>query len=70
MAKLEIPIHIDGMEIIEQLKKEGKLVAVVRCKDCKHLYKDDLCPLRYYFTHTEDDFCSKGERKETGDEIG
>lgn len=36
MAKMEIPIHIDGLEIIEQLKKEGKLVAVVRCKDCKY----------------------------------
>ena len=39
-------------------------VEVVRCKDCKHLYKDGECPLRTWFTHTEEDFCSYGERGE------
>lgn len=37
---------------------------VIRCKDCKHLYKDGECPLRTWFTHTENDFCSYGERKD------
>ena len=38
-------------------------VEVVRCKDCKHLFEDNKCPLRTWWTHTEDDFCSRGERK-------
>lgn len=40
------------------------VVKVVRCKDCKHLYKDGECPLRTWFTHDEDDFCSYGEEQE------
>ena len=40
------------------------VVPVVRCCDCKHLYKDGECPLRTWYTHVEDDFCSYGERKE------
>lgn len=40
------------------------VVEVVRCKNCKHLYKDGECPLRTWFTHDEDDYCSYGERKE------
>ena len=40
---------------------------VVICKDCKHLYKDGECPLRTWFTHTEDDYCSYGERREDGE---
>jgi len=31
---------------------------VIRCKDCKHLYEDNKCPLRTWWTHTEDDYCS------------
>lgn len=38
-------------------------VEVVRCRNCKHLFEDDGCPLRYFRTHLEDDFCSYGERK-------
>ena len=41
-------------------------VEVVRCRDCKHLYEDDGCPLRYFKTHVEEDFCSYGERKTDG----
>ena len=40
------------------------VVPVVRCRDCKHLYKDGECPLRTWYTHVEDDFCSYGERRE------
>ena len=47
---------------IEALSAEA--VEVVRCRDCKHLYKDGECPLRTWFTHTEEDFCSYGERRE------
>lgn len=39
-------------------------VPVVRCKDCKHLLRDNECPLRTWFVHVEDDFCSYGERRE------
>ena len=41
------------------------VVEVVRCKDCKHLYQDNECPLRLWFVHTENDFCSYGERADT-----
>ena len=41
-------------------------VEVVRCKNCKHLFEDNWCPLRYFKTHREDDFCSYGERKTNG----
>lgn len=41
-------------------------VEVVRCRYCKHLYEDDGCPLRYFKTHVEEDFCSYGERKDDG----
>lgn len=41
---------------------------VVRCKDCKYLYRDDYCPLRTWVTHTEDDFCSYGELLRREDE--
>jgi len=41
-------------------------VEVVRCKDCKHLFEDNGCPLRYFKTHREDDFCSYGERRTDG----
>lgn len=36
---------------------------VIRCKYCKHLFDDNKCPLRTWWTHTEDDFCSYAERR-------
>lgn len=36
---------------------------IIRCKDCKHLFEDNGCPLRTWWTHTEDDFCSYAERR-------
>ena len=40
MAKVEIPIQVnipvDVDKLIEFLKKDGTLVAVVRCKECKY----------------------------------
>ena len=50
-------------ELWEETEKED-LVSVVRCKDCRHLYEDNGCPLRTWHTHIEDDFCSYGERRE------
>ena len=41
---------------------------IVRCKDCNHLYKDGECPLRTWFTHKADDYCSYGVRREDGEE--
>lgn len=69
----DIPFMSDEELIKNGLKKPYKkpeiingtdLVPVVRCKDCKHLYKDGECPLRTWYTHVEEDFCSYGERKE------
>ena len=37
---------------------------IIKCKDCKHLYQDNGCPLRTWWTHTEEDFCSYAERRE------
>ena len=61
-------------EIIYEITKDSdgvdcyiKRGEVVRCRDCKHLYKDGECPLRTWFTHTEDDFCSYGVRREDGE---
>ena len=39
------------------------VVEVVRCKDCKHLFEDNGCPLRTWWTHLENDFCSYAERR-------
>lgn len=36
---------------------------IIRCKECKHLFEDNKCPLRTWWTHTEDDFCSYAERR-------
>lgn len=38
MAKAEIPIQvtISVEDLVEYLKKDGTLVEVVRCKDCKY----------------------------------
>ena len=48
---------------------KGGLVPVVRCKDCKHLIAPGLCsnPMAVGFDAlepNEDDFCSRGEKKE------
>ena len=42
----------------------AEVIGVVRCKDCKHLFEDNGCPLRTWWTHLENDFCSYGERRE------
>ena len=57
-----------GIKVINHLEKMTSVdaVKVVRCKDCKHLYEDDGCPLRYFKTHVEEDFCSYGERRTDG----
>lgn len=36
---------------------------LIMCRDCKHLFEDNKCPLRTWWTHTEDDFCSYAERR-------
>ena len=45
----------------------GDLVAVVRCKDCKH-WSMGYCNHFAYYSYepmtSEDDFCSYGERRE------
>ena len=56
----------------EQLQKEsdGELVEVVRCKDCKHFFRDDMGNVVVYrceLNHEDmrDDFyCADGERRE------
>ena len=70
MAKVEIPIQvtIPVEDLIEYLKKDGNLVEVVRCKDCKYT-RTDGCDAIYcekwdYWEIPEDFYCAYGERKE------
>ena len=62
MAQMHIPILVDWDDIKDHMAKSD-IVEVVRCKDCKHLFEDNKCPLRTWWTHTEDDFCSYAERR-------
>ena len=48
-------------ELWEATEKEG-LVAVVRCKDCRHLYNKDFCSFFGIPIDTMD-YCSHGERQ-------
>lgn len=69
-AQKEIDYWHDKAQSYEQtiLKlslNKADVVEVVRCKDCKHLYQDNECPLRLWFVHTENDYCSYGERADT-----
>lgn len=61
--KIEMPVQVNipVEEVIEYLKRDGTLVEVVRCKDCKNY--DHGCT-RYDAPICPDDFCSYGERKE------
>ena len=61
----EFPFETDiCVSMLMEIEEAPTVVDLVRCKDCKHLYKDGECPLRTWYTHVEDDFCSYGERKE------
>ena len=42
------------------------VVEVVRCKDCKHADKYHHCD-KVSWWNNEDDFCSRGERREDGE---
>lgn len=57
---LHIDTELAGDEVRVVAEWQGELV---RCKDCRYLFADNGCPLRTWKTHTEDDFCSYGERK-------
>jgi len=53
-----------GKRVIKHLEQmPSAQPEVIRCKDCKHLYEDNKCPLRTWWTHTEDDYCSYAERR-------
>ena len=41
-------------------------VEVVRCRDCRWI-ANPFCPLYKHPTHSYDDFCSYGERKEASE---
>ena len=61
---------VDGCILEIQDLPTVDAVEVVRCKDCKHYNKDDLCcgmnskDRSTWFNWYEDDFCSYGERKD------
>jgi len=57
---------------LQDLLAKSNFVQVVRCKDCKHKYYDSdqiICQKLYCcdgdnFVPFDDDFCSRGERRE------
>lgn len=70
-ASLEImDLCMDAATAIETLRAD--LAPVVRCKECRKRYTED-CSMYYECSQcggqwewtTDDDFCSRGERKET-----
>ena len=67
--KIEMPVQVNipVEEVIEYLKRDGTLVEVVRCKDCKNYDLasngvNGVCN-RQYATFYSWDYCSYGERK-------
>ena len=63
-------VTMQGVKIINQFPAVNA-VPVVRCRDCKHWYKETLfCDYMQYGEAQErvnwyaDDFCSYGERKD------
>lgn len=57
MNDMQMLANIAGMTA--ELIESGKLVRVVRCKDCK---KEALC--RRHWDKDEDWYCADGERKD------
>lgn len=37
---------------------------LIRCKDCAYCQEDGFCPITDCYDFGDEDFCSKGERKE------
>ena len=54
--------------LFEDVKAD--IVEVVRCRDCKHNPSEDewIHCNRVAWWNSPDDYCSRGERKEVGDE--
>ena len=82
-AVLNCDIKVDKAELIRALEldkkvRNGELVEVVRCKDCKWSEPYRVASGNVYFSCTEhcvsalsdNDYCSYGERKEKTDEKG
>lgn len=61
--KEAINIAQDAIQFVDLIPKD--MVYVVRCKDCKHYWKNKNTPgyLDKCVTVSDDDFCSYGERK-------
>ena len=59
------PREISLTEVIDRIKEQDTVdaVEVVRCKECRWI-ANPFCPLYKHPTHSYDDFCSYGERKE------
>lgn len=56
-------------EVYERYNK-GSLIPVVRCKDCKYAYENAIAMCGHVtWYNKEDDFCSRGERREDADKI-
>ena len=55
--------YYDGEEIIKNAPTVDA-VEVVRCKDCKHRFKDSWCE---YADDDDNFYCARGERKEGAD---
>ena len=67
MAEIKIPVQVNipVEDLVEYLKRDGTLVEVVRCRDCKFYENGHGCDLLDVFMLNMDDwFCAGGERRE------
>ena len=55
-------VHQHLAEVIERLPAVEPELDIVRCKDCKHRY-GKACDFADFWIK-DDDYCSRGERKE------
>lgn len=55
---------LQTLEAVERIKTEVlPQTDLLRCKDCRHIYKNDFCS--FYGCPTEaDGYCNNGERRE------
>lgn len=63
--KIQIEVEADYLveEIVKQLKQSGRIVEVVRCKDCKHNVANECRHPRAMVFMEDSDYCSRGERR-------
>ena len=65
-VELDIKHNKEADKNCRHFKNKADFVEVVRCKDCEHKEKatNEYCTFWYKFCAYDNNFCSKGKRKE------